>query len=131
MSTLVISNIKATGETASRAVSGVAGAWINYETTSPTSIEDSANVSSVTDNTTGSTTITFSNSFSDYRYCVATFIRKDNDLNNGVETLSALDSTAKAASSMTLLNRWTNPSAGTNGYFDSDECGAQFLGDLA
>jgi len=42
-----------------------------------------------------------------------------------------LDSTAKAASSMTLLNRWTNPSAGTNGYFDSDECGAQFLGDLA
>ena len=131
MSTLKVTNIQATGETASRAVSGVAGAWINYETTSPTSIEDSVNVSSVTDNTMGSTAINFSNDFSDYRYCVATYIRKDNDTNNGVETLSALDSTAKTASAMTLLSRWVNAGNGTNGYFDSDECGAQFLGDLA
>ena len=31
MSTLKVTNIQATGETASRAVSGVAAAWVNFD----------------------------------------------------------------------------------------------------
>ena len=33
MSTLKVTNIQATGETASRAVSGVAAAWVNFNGT--------------------------------------------------------------------------------------------------
>ena len=46
MSTITVTNIKATGETASRAVSGVAGAWAFYNTVTTTSLFDSNNVSS-------------------------------------------------------------------------------------
>ncbi len=48
MSTITVTNIKATGETASRPVSGVAGAWLDYNQSGP-SIDDSYNISSVTD----------------------------------------------------------------------------------
>lgn len=61
MSTLTVTNIKATGETASRAVSGVAAAWVNTESGgSPLS---SFNVTSVTDNSTGNYTVNFTNNF--------------------------------------------------------------------
>ena len=40
MSTITVTNI-ATGETASRAVSGVAGAWAFYNTVTTTSLFDS------------------------------------------------------------------------------------------
>ena len=48
MSTITVSNIQATGETASRAVSGVAAAW-NSTNASGTAINDSMNISSLTD----------------------------------------------------------------------------------
>ena len=52
MSTITVTNIKATGETASRPVSGVAGAWTSDETlqaSNSTYTGDSLNVSSITD----------------------------------------------------------------------------------
>lgn len=61
MSTIVISNIKATGETTSRAVSGVAAAWVNFDHATPV-VRQSLNVSSVTDNTTGHFTKNYTNS---------------------------------------------------------------------
>ena len=64
MSTIIISNIKATGETASRAVSGVAAAFVGYNSWTTTSILVSQNISSLTDNGTGDTTASFSNGFS-------------------------------------------------------------------
>lgn len=63
MSTITVSNIKATGETASRSVSGVAAAWVNYDQTVP-QIDDSQNVASVTDSGTGDSTINFTNNMS-------------------------------------------------------------------
>jgi len=63
MSTIVISNIKATGETASRAVSGVAAAWVNFNGTGTVAVRDSENVASITDNGTGDYTTNFSNNF--------------------------------------------------------------------
>jgi hypothetical protein len=68
MSTIVISNIKATGETASRAVSGVAAAWINFNGTGTVAARDSVNVASLTDNGTANYTVNFSSSFSSANY---------------------------------------------------------------
>ena len=70
MSTITVSNIKATGETASRAVSGVAAAWVNFNGTGTVAIRDSVNVGSVTDNGTGDYTINYSNNFSSTDYAV-------------------------------------------------------------
>jgi len=49
MSTLKVTNIQATGETASRAVSGVAAAWVNFNGTGTVAARDSQNISSLTD----------------------------------------------------------------------------------
>ena len=71
MSTLTVTNIKATGETASRAVSGVAAAWVNFNGTGTVAIRDSnGNVSGLVDNGTGNYTISYSNSFSSVNYAV-------------------------------------------------------------
>ena len=68
MSTLTVTNIQATGETASRAVSGVAAAWLNFNGTGTVAIRDSNNVSSLTDNGTGQYDVTVSNAFSSALY---------------------------------------------------------------
>ena len=71
MSTIVISNIKATGETASRAVSGVAAAWVNFNGTGTVAVRDSANVASLTDNGTGNYSINFSSTMGDANYAMS------------------------------------------------------------
>tara|TARA_R100001510_G_C7551676_1_gene135233 strand:- start:20 stop:376 length:357 start_codon:yes stop_codon:yes gene_type:complete len=76
MSTITVTNIKATGETASRPVSGVAGAWVT-KNAAGTTIEDSVNVSTLTDVGTGIATYTFTNNFSNNTYQYATGTRSD------------------------------------------------------
>ena len=68
MSTIKVDSIQATGETASRAVSGVAAAWVNFDGTGTAAIRNSTNVTSLTDNSTGNFTINFTSNFatSDY-----------------------------------------------------------------
>jgi hypothetical protein len=68
MSTLQVSNIQATGETASRAVSGVAAAWVNFDGTGTVAVRDSMNVASLTDIGTGNYNVNFNNSFSSTSY---------------------------------------------------------------
>ena len=68
MSTITVTNIKATGETASRSVSGVSAAWCNYDGTGTASIRDSINIASLTDNGTGSHSISFSNTMDNANY---------------------------------------------------------------
>ena len=67
MSTLKVTNIQATGETASRAVSGVAGASGAVNTDTFGAIE-SNNVSSYTDRGTGSVYANLSNAFATTSY---------------------------------------------------------------
>jgi hypothetical protein len=62
MSTIKVTNIQATGETASRAVSGVASAWVNFDGTGTIAARDSFNVASLTDNNTGQYRITYTSS---------------------------------------------------------------------
>ena len=68
MSTITVTNIKATGETASRAVSGVCGAWVNFDGTGTIAARDSFNLSSLTDNGTGDYTRTVSSAFGNANY---------------------------------------------------------------
>ena len=67
MSTIVISNIKATGETASRAVSGVAAAYLSF-ITDPFTIYDSLNSSSEVDNGSGDLTYNLTNFMANANY---------------------------------------------------------------
>ena len=69
MSTLTVTNIKATGETASRAVSGVAAAWGSITTNS--TLQDSVNVSSLTDVGTGQFKFTFTNAMANATYATS------------------------------------------------------------
>ena len=73
MSTLTVSNIKKTGETASRDVSGVAAACINFNGTGTVAIRDSFNVSSIADENTGVYRTYFSSTFSASDYAVGAF----------------------------------------------------------
>ena len=67
MSTIKVDSIQATGETASRGVSGVAAAWLSFNGDTP-AIRDSNNVSSVTDNGTGDYTTNFSSNMGNANY---------------------------------------------------------------
>ena len=72
MSTLKITNIQKLGETASRDVSGVAAAWVNFNGTGTVAVRDSMNVSGLVDNGVGNYTVSFTNSMvADYSATVA------------------------------------------------------------
>jgi hypothetical protein len=68
MSTLTVTNIKKTGETVSRDVSGVAAAWVNFKGTDTAAIRDSVNISSLSDLGTGLYGVSFSNSMATANY---------------------------------------------------------------
>jgi hypothetical protein len=76
MSTIVISNIKATGETASRAVSGVAAVHFGFSQSAITYFgmstntlsSQSFNVSSFTDNDIGDATVALTNAMANTGY---------------------------------------------------------------
>ena len=72
MSTLKVTNIQATGETASRAVSGVAAAWVDFVQATATAV-DSMNVSSITDNGTGDFTVNFNSALANSGYAYSGF----------------------------------------------------------
>ena len=67
MSTLKVTNIQATGETASRAVSGVAAAWFNLNAATP-ALRDSFNIGSITDQGTGTYDCNFTSALSNANY---------------------------------------------------------------
>tara|TARA_R110002153_G_scaffold133209_1_gene282214 strand:- start:1082 stop:1456 length:375 start_codon:yes stop_codon:yes gene_type:complete len=73
MSTLKVTNIQATGETASRAVSGVAAAWVNFNGTGTIAVRDSQNVSGLVDNGTGDYTVNFSSNMGNANYAWSGF----------------------------------------------------------
>ena len=72
MSTLKVTNIQATGETASRPVSGVAAVWASMDASSGTpTLEDSLNTSSVTDIGTGLFDFNYTNNMGNSNYSIS------------------------------------------------------------
>ena len=68
MSTITVTNIKATGETASRSATGVAAAWVHFTGTGTVAINDSINTSSITDTDVGRYSMNFSNNLGNANY---------------------------------------------------------------
>ena len=96
MSTLTVSNIKKTGETASRDVSGVAAAWVDIED-GANNILDSVNVSSIDDVGLGDGAVHFTNNIASTSYAI-TSGHNDNSATTIVYAISISDGTRTASS---------------------------------
>jgi len=128
MSTLTVTNIKKTGEAASRDASGVAAAWANFDGTGTVAIRDSVNVSSLTDNGAGDYTVNLSNAFGGGDYAFS--FGGSNYNATGGNTKHATSSGVLAAS-ITIRNFLEN-SANTAGSIGDETINTViFYGDLA
>ena len=110
MSTITVTNIKATGETASRAVSGVAAAWAKYGMDDNT-IDDSVNLSSITDNGSGDFTNTWINGFNTASYSHIA----NGSIGTGASAINKQDFYTPSTSSVRLLTAFHNGSAENGG----------------
>ena len=128
MSTLKVTNIQATGETATRAVSGVAAAWVNFNGTGTVAVRDSNNVSSLTDNGTGDYTVNFSNDFGNTNYC-ATGSHGDGSSNTIAQSFCFAGTTFFSAGSVRFATTYS--SAAVNGRNDGLYVTTSIHGDLA
>jgi len=77
MSTLRVNTIQNQAGTGQPSISGLAQAWVNFNGTGTVAIRASFNVSSITDNGTGSYTTNFTNAMTDANYAVACCLRPD------------------------------------------------------
>ena len=106
MSTITVTNIKATGETASRSATSVAGAWMHLNGTGTIAVQDSINVSSVTDVGAGQYTQTHTSSFANAVY--ASQISNNRSVTTNNSTQQHIDSTYTASLLNILLVRHDN-----------------------
>ena len=70
MSTLKVTNIQATGETASRSATSIAAAWVNLNGGASFGLRDDFNISTAVDNGTGDYTLNFSNALANSDFSV-------------------------------------------------------------
>jgi len=101
MSTLTVTSIKKTGETASRDASGVAAAWVNFnQETTPLLVRDSLNVSSVSDDGNAESTINFNSNMANANYSFAFGVSNGSGFNDA-PTLN-VDATAQQPTTSTF-----------------------------
>lgn len=125
MSTLKVTNIQATGETASRAVSGVAAAWANVNGQGVAAIRDSVNVASLTDSGVGSQRVNYTNAMSSSDYSVS--LAATNHIGTDFEmTITLADGNSNAS----YLPWFTSTASGVVLY-DNSHVFCQAFGDLA
>ena len=130
MSTLKVTNIQATGETATRAVSGVAAMYINLEQNTPTT-RKSFNVSSIVDNSTSSTSVNYTNNFSDADYITTYGHREGGGENDFRGVQGSVDSGYYTSSSQRCFGAYVSSTAGAGGASSIDYLFLVSHGDLA
>ena len=128
MSTLKVTNIQATGETVSRAVSGVAAAWLNLNGTGTIAIKDSTNFSSVTDIGTGNYKPIFTNSMSSANYSTTC---TGNNTSSFWMPSSGVRGDGSLYKSSSDFTQATARSDGTNANVDIEDVSNAVHGDLA
>ena len=131
MSTLQVTNIQATGETASRAVSGVAAAWVNFNGTGTIAIRDSQGVSGLVDNGTGDYTSNFTSSFSAVDYTGATSSSWDTVTSGVINFNRAVGSSGYSTTSLFRMQNVVVDSTTNRTGLDVNYLYAVFHGDLA
>ena len=90
----------------------MAKAWVNFNGTGTVAIIDSYNVSSITDNSTGQTTINFDNNMADSNYAPIVGMMKNND--NGADQWTMWHAANFAKSTSNLKVGTTRGSAATD-----------------
>ena len=129
MSTITVTNIKATGETASRAVSGVAAVWAQFNGTGTPSLANSQNVSSITDKASGNYGLNITSSMSDANYAWSCAAGQESNAAAGF-ALNRYGNAQLADLTASVLPMWTGAPTGTSGLDYQDACAIAF-GDLA
>lgn len=123
MSTITVTNIKVTGETASRSATGVAAAWVNFNGTGTIAIRDSVNVSSLTDNDIGYYTVSSTNAFNNSNYSPSVISNRETSTNYPITQHAIEIGTGYV---LVLLVKYDNGS-----WSDSNIVSVQNFGDLA
>jgi len=131
LSTLTVTNIQATGETASRAVSGVAAAWVNFDGTGTISIRDSQGVSGLVDNGTGDYTSNFTSGFSAVDYAGTTSSSLDTVTSGVINFNRAIGSSGYSTTSLFRMQNVVVDSTTNRTGLDVGYLYAVFHGDLA
>jgi len=128
MSTITVTNIKATGETASRSATGVAAAWVNFNGQGTIAARDSMNVASLTDNGTGDYTNSFTNAMSSGNY-----IEVDGSVYSGTTRATMLCGNGHSSLSTSYRVLHVLSDDDTDGTLNNDPDFVKrgFLGDLA
>jgi len=123
MSTITVTNIKATGETASRAVSGVAAAWIDFDGTGTVEIKDSLNATSLVDNATADYSFSYVSNMATTSYVTAF---GGANPRGGTSWGKITTEKTRATGSMRVVSSSLNQTA-----TDHEVCNTVFFGDLA
>jgi len=128
MSNLVVSNISdgTTSVGTGYVVNGSAKAWVSFVTSATTTINDSINVSSLTDNGAGDTTANLTNSMSSTNYM---FIGGLGWNATGAVNARTVYQTARSVSSSRSRTYYTDVSS--SNATDADYNGVSIYGDLA
>ena len=122
MSTITVTNIKATGETASRSATSIAAAWCDWNQVGTQAIRDSFNISSITDDGTGKTTVSINNDMTNANW--AGVIYQSGYGSDGFDNNYAGGLDQKAAGSCRLT-------AYSSSLIDAFLCDLIVIGDLA
>jgi hypothetical protein len=132
MSTLNVANISDGADTVETGyvVNGSAKAWVNFNGQGTVAIRDSMNVSSITDHASGKYTTNFSSSFSSTNYALASYARRDNDVDTAAMTITSNASDAKTTSTFRVKINYVDNGGAVN-LTDTPEAGEHFMGDLA
>ena len=128
MSNLVVSNISDGTDTVETGyvVNGSAKAWVSFSTSTTTTINDSINISSLTDNGTGDTTVNLNTNMSSISYM---FIGGLGFNGTGAVNSRSVYQTARTVSSSRSRTYYVDVS--TSNATDADYNGVSIYGDLA
>ncbi|ADD94772.1 hypothetical protein [uncultured phage MedDCM-OCT-S09-C399] len=126
MSTLKVATIQDTSgnnsSTPNQVAQGRAKAWVNFDGTGTVSIDDSFNVSSITDNSTGNYTINFTNAMSNAEYAVAGSVETTNATSVVVTTFGT-SGNSRTTSGVRIAASFSNT------IVDAVECSVIVFGD--
>ena len=131
MSTLKVTSIQATGETATRAVSGVAAAWARFDMSLAT-INDSVNIGSLTDNGTGDFTFNFTNNMASVNYAHVGSASRTAGTTTGLTSSTLKDGSESYVTTSSFRGEVIFSSAGSNrSNFDYEYVTGVIHGDLS
>ena len=132
MSTLAVGTIKSVSSaspvfqnTSGTEIGQICKAWVNFDGTGTVSIRDSFNITSITDNATGSYNVNFENNMANANYCVVLGLKSNLANRNTFPSLGGSSETDPATDTFKFLGLGTT----NNSFTDTKYCMAAVFGD--